>query len=142
MEDDSSSTSSTTEPSCVGESPAITKVREHFACVASGALLHDVESGNDTLDALDEIEDEIERLLDQEETGEAGPRFRETSEYRDGRARLRALREQHADVARQTESGIPRETDDVTTTSPLGHYAPLFDCIGDAVLKDERIFRG
>jgi hypothetical protein len=146
----------------VDENDVILKVRSYFT---SDEWLEGT-SGHGALSKITELEFEIERLLD-EEAGRDGPTFRASDEYREGKEKLKTLRQHHESIVIQAivpatlpaavvpvaagadtvPAAIPAAVvpvaagADTAPTDPLGNYGALLDCVGDEAIKDPRDFK-
>ena len=139
MDDDSSSTSSTADPES-----AIAAVQAYFA---SDDWLEG-STGSSALCLVDDAEFEIERLLE-DEAGQEGSAFRDSTEYANGKAKLEDLKRYHQAIANQAPTFAAQApptsahpaTSDGVADNPLGPHCVLLDCISDNALANSYNFK-
>ena len=143
MSEDESSTNETEHTSAPDDAAAaaVAKVKEYFAAPETWL---DGATAQDAVDEISNVEFEVARLLD-EDAGEEGRRFKESTEYAEGLDKLTALKRQHEAAAGAAAATRAAQQSAATASanadSPLGPYGALVGLISDVVLADERNFK-
>ena len=141
VSEDDTGTNDTEPTSPDATAAAIAKVTEYFC---SPETWLESATGQDAVDEISNVEFEVARILD-EDAGEEGRHFKETTEYAEGLDKLTALKRQYeaaAGAAAAAAVTAPRPAVAAANAdSPLWPHGALLGLISDDVLADEQNFK-